>query len=150
VPALFLVHALLTRGHDSVDALCDLPEELAVCHFIHAFLIREICWLSSQFREVCFVTCASLAVTEDAVAFASFEVKGLSFFDRFSRRDDGILRFVSIFRKFPRILREVLLWRACARLNRAAIVLIAVFVGGNGAVCVLRRRRYRNVERSHG
>ena len=82
VPALFLVHASLTRGHDAVDAFRDLPEELAVRHLSHAFLVREIGRLSTQPREVCFVARTSLAVTEDAVAFGSFEVKRLSFFDR--------------------------------------------------------------------
>src|SRR5688572_7129600 len=57
VPTLFLsLHALLAGGHDAPDAFRDLPEDFAVSHRRHAFLVCEVCRFPPQPREVRFVT----------------------------------------------------------------------------------------------
>ena len=75
VPAFFLVHASLTRGHDPGDTFRDLPEELAVSHLGHAFLIRDDPPAFDAAARGSLRFLRQFAVTEDAVAFGSFDVE---------------------------------------------------------------------------
>src|SRR5215213_363702 len=109
VPPLLLTHAFLTRGHDALNPLRYLPEDLAIRHRGHPFFVRQVGGLATQFRQVRLIARARLAVTKHAVALRALHVELFALSDRLGRHGCRVLRLVSVFRKLPRVLREVLL-----------------------------------------
>ena len=114
MPAFFFTHASLTRRHDPGDALRDLPVKLTVRHRSHAFFVRDVSWFAtkSPARDARFIARASLAMTEDAVALRSFEIKLFTFRDRLGSRFGWVFSFVCVFGKLPRVLRKIRLLAA--------------------------------------
>jgi len=109
VPAFFLGHAFLTGRHDPLYPFRDLPVDLTIRHRGHPLFIGEIGGFATQSRKVCLVARTSLAMTKHTVALRAFHVELFALRDRFGRRGGRVLRLVSVFRKLPGVLREVLL-----------------------------------------
>src|SRR5215204_1431933 len=145
VPPLLLAHAFLTGGHDALNPLGYLPEDLAIRHRGHPFFVRQVGGLATQFREVRLIARACLAVTKHAVALRALHVELFALSDRLGRHGGWVLRLVSVFRKLPGVLREVLLW-AAAGTRRDPSRVILVFVCSRRTVRVLCRRRDRDIE----